>query len=323
MRALTGLDGPAFLALEKRFARVLADALADKTRAGQPRQRAAGAGPKGALPGPRHQLFFILFYLKAYPTQDVMGWLFGLSQPQVCARAGQLLPLLQTLMKAELPARCGRGLQEILASLPAVNEVLIDGTERPILRPRHKGRRKRHYSGRRKRCTIKNVVATAGGRVVLVTPSAPGRRHDKREADTARLRLGQEMRVLGHSGFQGYQAGAGRVCTPHKKPRGRPLHWWHRQANRKLARERVPVEHALAGVKRLGILRQPLRARRKTTADEVMLIGCALHNYRLDQKAAACLLLLCLWLAPHTLAKPAVSVADELANDIFNQALTR
>ena len=286
MRALTGLDGPAFLQLEKRFARVLAEATAAHTREGQPRQRAAGAGPKGTLPGPRRQLFFILFYLKAYPIQDVMGYLFGLSQPQVCARVAQLLPLLQTLLRAELPARRGRQLDEVLANLPEVNEVLIDGTERPLARPQHKGRRDRHYSGRRKRCTLKNVVVTAGGRVVLLTATAPGRRHDKREADTARLRLSQRMRVLGDSGFQGYQAGAARVCTPRKKPRGRVLHWRHRRANRVLARQRVPVEHALASVKRLGILRQPLRARRKTTADEVMLLGCALHNYRQEQKTA-------------------------------------
>ena len=260
---------------------------ADPTRAGQPRQRAAGAGPKGALPGVRPKLFFILFYLKAYPTQDVMGHFFGLSQPQVCARVGQWLPLLQTLMRAERPARHGRNLQEVLAHLPEVQEVLIDGTERPIARPQHKGRRDRHYSGRRKRTTVKNVVATAGGRVVLLTPTAPGRRHDKAEADRVRVRLDGRIRLLGDSGFQGYEAGAARVCTPRKKPRGRSLHWRHRRANRQLARERVPVEHVLASVKRLGILRQPLRARRPTTADLVMLIGCGLHNYRQDQKAVA------------------------------------
>ena len=287
MRALTGLDGPAFLQLEKRFTRVLVAQVADQTRAGQPRQRAAGAGPKGALPGVRHKLFFILFYLKAYPTQDVMGHFFGLSQPQVCARVGQLLPLLQTLMRAELPARHGRDLQEVLAHLPAVQEVLIDGTERPIARPQHKGRRDRHYSGRRKRTTVKNVVATAGGRVVLLTPTAPGRRHDKAEADRVRVRLDARIRLLGDSGFQGYEAGAARVCTPRKKPRGRSLHWRHRRANRQLARERVAVEQVLASVKRLGILRQPLRARRPTTADVVMLIGCGLHHYRQDQKAVA------------------------------------
>lgn len=287
MRALTSLDGPAFLQLEKCFAGVLAEQAAQQTCAGQPRQRAAGAGPRGVLPGTRHKLFFILFYLKAYPTQDVMGYFFGLSQPQVCARVGQLLPLLQTLMTAELPARHGRDLAEVFAQLPEVQEVLIDGTERPIARPQHQGRRDRHYSGRRKRTTIKNVVATAGGRVVLLTPTAPGRRHDKAEADRARMRLGPDQRLLGDSGFQGYQAGAAEVWTPHKKPPGRPLHWRHRRANRKLARARVPVEHALASVKRLGILRQPLRARRRATADQAMLIGCALHNYRQDQNALA------------------------------------
>jgi hypothetical protein len=287
MRALTGLDGPAFVKPERRFTRVLAEELAQHTRAGHPRRRAAGAGPKGELPGARHKLFFILFYLKAYPLQDVMGHFFNLSQPQVCARVGQLLPLLQTLMAAELPARHGRELSAVLEALPEVKEVLIDGTERPIARPQHKTRRDGHYSGRRKRTTVKNVVVSAGGRVVLVTPTAPGRRHDKAEADRARVRLGQDQRVLGDSGFQGYQAGAAQVRTPHKKPRGRPLHWRHKRANRKLARARVPVEHVLASVKRLGILRQPLRAKRRTTADQVMLIGCALHNYRQDQRALA------------------------------------
>ena len=105
----------------------------------------------------------MLCYLKAYPTQDGMGYFFGLSQPQVCARVAQLLPLLQTLLQAELPARQGRDLAEVLAQLPEVKEVLIDGTERPIARPQHKGRRDGHYSGRRKRTTVKNVVATAGG----------------------------------------------------------------------------------------------------------------------------------------------------------------
>lgn len=101
------------------------------------------------------------------------------------------------------------------------------------------------------------------------------------------MRLQASTRLLGDSGFQGYEAGAARVCTPRKKPRERPPHWRHREANRKLAQERVAVEHTLASVKRLGIVRQPLRAKRRTRADEVMLIGCALHNYRLDQRALA------------------------------------
>jgi len=285
MRALTSMEGEAFLKLERRFAHVLAEELMERTRAGQLRKRAAGAGRKGVLPSVRHKLFFILFYLKAYPTQDVMGYFFGLSQPQVCERVNQLLPLLKTLLAVELPARHGRDLAQVLAQLPEVEEVLIDGTERPISRPEHKGRRDRHYSGRRKRTTVKNVVVAAAGRVVLLTPTVAGRRHDKTEADRAGIRLDDSMRLLGDSGFQGYEAGGARVCTPRKKPRERSLHWRHRWANRKLAKVRVSVEHALASVKRLGILRQPLRAKRSTTADMAMLIGCGLHNYRTDLAA--------------------------------------
>jgi hypothetical protein len=281
MRALTGLDVAAYVRLEACFAGVLARELAQHTRGGQKRQRATGGGRKGVLRSVRQKFFFILFYLKAYPTQDVMGYFFGLSQPQVCARVAQWLPLMQTLLEVELPARHGRDLAQVLEHLPELQEVIIDGTERPIARPEHKGRRDRHYSGRRKRTTVKNVVGTAKGRVVLLTPTVAGRRHDKAEADLARIRLDDSMRILGDSGFQGYEAGAARVCTPRKKPRERPLHWRHRRANRKLARERVAVEHALASVKRLGILKQPLRAKRSTTADLAMLIGCGLHNYRI------------------------------------------
>ena len=168
--------------------------------------------------------------------------------------------------------------------MPEVKEVLLDGTERPISRPEHKRRRDAHYSARRRRTTVKNVLLTAAGRVVLLTPTVPGRRHDKAEADRARVRLAADYRLWADSGLPGYQAGGAEVRTPRKKPRGRPLHWRHRRANRRLARVRVGVEHTISSVKRLGVLRQALRLRRKDAADTVMLIGCGLHNYRQSQK---------------------------------------
>lgn len=287
MRALTGLDGAAFLELEKRFGVTLAEEQAHQTQSGSARQRAAGAGRKGMLPSVRTKLFFMLFYLKAYPTQDVMGYFFGLSQPQVCARVNQLMPVLKRLMQWKLPARHGRDLAQVMADLPEIKEVLIDGTERPICRPEHKGRRDRHYSGRRRRTTVKNVLLTANSQVVLLTETVAGRRHDKSEAERARIRLDPSMRLLGDLGFMGYSAGAGQVRTPHRKPPNRSLHWRHRRANQKLARERVPVEHVMASVKRLGILRQPLRAKRQTTADLAMLIGCGLHNFRVSRRTEA------------------------------------
>jgi DDE superfamily endonuclease len=198
---------------------------------------------------------------------------------------GRLLPLLEQFLKVHLPARHGRQLSEVMAHIPEIKEVLLDGTERPVARPQHKGRRDAHYSARRKRTTVKNVLLTAARRVVLLTPTVPGRRHDKAEADRARVRLKAGHRLLADSGLQGYEAGAAQVCVPHKKPRGRPLHWRHRRANRKLARVRVGVEHVISSVKRLGVLRQTLRMRRRNAADTVMLLGCGLHNFRQAPRA--------------------------------------
>lgn len=283
MRALTSLNTAAFEEMLRRWKPALVEMTAQHTVDGQRRQRAAGAGPKSVLQSAEAKLFFILFHLKAYPTQDVMGYLFGLSQPQVCAWVGRLLPLLEKFMTVHLPARHGRQLSEVLASIPEVKEVLLDGTERPISRPEHKRRRDAHYSGRRKRTTVKNVVITAGRRVVLLTPTVPGRRHDKTEADRAQVRLAAGYRLMADSGLQGYEAGAAVVCTPHKKPRARPQHWRHKRFNRKLARVRVPVEHTISSIKRLGVLKQTLRMRRTNAADTVMLIGCGLHNFRQAQ----------------------------------------
>jgi hypothetical protein len=44
------------------------------------------------------------------------------------------------------------------------------------------------------------------------------------------------------------------------------------------------VEHTLASVKRLRILRDEFRNRRKGMVDEVMAIGCTLHNFRRERR---------------------------------------
>ncbi len=44
------------------------------------------------------------------------------------------------------------------------------------------------------------------------------------------------------------------------------------------------MEHTLASVKRLRILRDEFRNRRKGMIDQVMEIGCTLHNYRCERR---------------------------------------
>jgi len=280
MKAATSLTVAEFEALAVQFARLWEKELSAHTVEGAPRTRQAGGGRKGVLGTAPLKLFFILLYYKAYPTQDLMGLLFGITQGQVSDWVGRLTAQVSRLMPLHKPARRTRDLKELLTREPALNEVLIDGTERRVPRPVHRGRQRRYYSGRKKRHAVKNVIVTAKGKVRWCSPTVPGRRHDKAVAEQERLRLPKGVTVLADSGFAGLETGAADLITPWKKPKGRRLHWKRRAFNRLLGRERVKIEHTLASVKRLRILRDEFRNRRKGMVDEVMVIGCALHNYR-------------------------------------------
>jgi len=283
MRATTSLTVAEFEALAGRLEAVWAAQCARQTLGGQARQRQPGGGRKSTLARIEQKLFFILFYYKAYPIQDVMGLLFDLTQGSVSEWVGRLTGVAGQLIQLHKPARRGRDLQQLLADEPDLREVIIDGTERRLPRPQHAGRQRRYYSGRKKRHALKNVMVVARRKVLWCSPTVPARRHDKAVAEASRLRLPKTITVLGDSGFAGLAVGEAPVVTPWKRRRGQKTLSKKRAAfNRLLARHRIPVEHVLASVKRLRILRDEFRNRRRGMEDAVMEIGCALHNFRCD-----------------------------------------
>lgn len=287
MRATTSLTVLEFEDLARRFGLMWSTVRATQTAAGTPRQRQPGGGRKGCLVSAEQKLFFILLYYKAYPTQDVMGLLFGITQGQVSEWVRQLTAVVGQLLPLQRPARQARQLAQMLAAQPELQEVIIDGTERRLPRPQHRGRQKRFYSGRKKRHAVKNVILVGRHKVLWCSPTVPAREHDKKVAQRARLRLPGRVDLLGDSGFEGLEVGATGAITPWKRRGGRRLHWKRRAFNRLLARERIAVEHTLASVKRLRILRDEFRNRRKGMVDDVMAIGCTLHNFRWESRQRA------------------------------------
>jgi hypothetical protein len=287
MRATTSLTVLEFEDLARRFDLLWSGVRASKTAAGAARQRRVGGGRKGCLVSAELKLFFILLYYKAYPTQDVMGLLFGITQGQVSEWVRQLTAVVGQLLPLQRPARQARQLAEMLAEQPELQEVIIDGTERRLPRPQHRGKQKRFYSGRKKRHAVKNVIIVGRHKVLWCSSTVPARRHDKRVAEQARLRLPKDVFLLGDSGFEGLEPGQAKVATPWKRPKGGRLHWTRRDFNRQLAGHRIAVEHTLASVKRLRILRDEFRNRRKGMVDEVMAIGCTLHNFRWESRQRA------------------------------------
>ncbi|MEK7215992.1 MAG: transposase family protein [Chloroflexota bacterium] len=282
LRALTGLDRGEFDRLVARLDEALRHATRRNWR-GEPRQRARGAGPKSCLPTTAHKLFFLLFYYKVYPIQHAMAALFGVAQSGVCEWLHYLTPLVQNALGRAMvrPARRAKALEEVLREHSHLVGML-DGTERPVRRPTDPDAQRRHYSGKKKRHTRKNLVVSAARRVRYLGATAAGTQHDKSLADQARLRWPPGTRLVADSGFAGYTATGAGLLRPFKKRRGQTLEPFFRQWNRQLARLRVGVEHVLAGVKRCRIVADTLRNWRAGFADAAMEIACGLHNLRED-----------------------------------------
>ncbi len=120
MRATTSLTVAEFEALARRLSVVWTVLQAQQTVSGQARQRRPGGGRKGCLATLELKLFFLLFYYKAYPTQDVMGLLFGITQGQVSDWVGRLTAVVSQLMELHKPARTARQLKDLLADEPAL-----------------------------------------------------------------------------------------------------------------------------------------------------------------------------------------------------------
>src|SRR5262249_18401930 len=96
------------------------------------------------------KLLFILFYFKVYPLQEVIAFLFDMSQ----GRANEWLHKLSTVLHQALgdtrclPERHPQNLEHVLALCVSV-DVIIDGTKRRTRRPTEAAKQKTHYSGKK------------------------------------------------------------------------------------------------------------------------------------------------------------------------------
>ena len=186
-QSFTGLTLLAFYKLLPTFEQAYEDDLFDRDQErSTPRQRERGGGRTGAFKGLEDKLVFILFYFKFYPVQEVQGFFFGMGQSQAWEWIHRLTPILNRALgyEKQLPARKTRDVQQILESCSGL-EFIIDGTERPIRRPKDKERRKKYYSGKKKRHTLKNNVVTEKRtrKVKVLSQTCEGKKHDKKLAD--------------------------------------------------------------------------------------------------------------------------------------------
>lgn len=289
MKSLTGLSANEFLNLVPSYRTAFFEVKNEKyEREKAKRQRKPGSGPQGLLESADEKLFFALLYLKCYPTFDVLAFFYQCNRSAACRNAHKLIKVLEKTLgkKQVLPKRKISSAKEFLEAFPEAKEVFIDGTERPIRRPKDNEVQKNNYSGKKKRHTKKNIVmCDRDKRIGFLGKTTPGKEHDfpilKSEDVLAHIPKG----VVVHCdlGFQGIQTEFPDLDSvlPKKKPRGKELSADEKDQNKAKSRIRILVENALAGVKRLRIVSDVYRNRVKDFDDRVMLIGSGLWNYHL------------------------------------------
>ena len=171
------------------------------------------------------KLLFIVVYEKTYPLQTMLGLQFGLSQGRANSWIHRLLPVVQqALERMKLaPERNGPAVAGSELASEGGADLVIDGTERRRQRPQDELQQKEQYSGKKKTPTDKNLVLVNchSQKVVYLSPTQPGKRHDKKLADEAAIDYPLGASLGKDTGFQGYEPPDVVAWQPKKSPKGR------------------------------------------------------------------------------------------------------
>jgi hypothetical protein len=278
-RHLTGLTVAAFDALAADVVPAV-EAARRKALDRPDRERAIGAGGEFGL-ATADQVLLAVIWLRQYPTQEALGFLFGVSDSTALRAVRRCLPALEQAGKDTMrmpdpgPGR-RKKLPAVLADTPGL-AVVIDSFEQRTHRPRR--RQRAYYSGKKKAHTLKTQVGVdeESGRVVDVSDSVPGPWADIRLLKKSRLlkRLPAGVGGIGDLAYVGiadlHPEGLG--AAPRRKPRGRERPPEDRRYNRAFSRRRIIVEHAIGRLRRFRAVAHVNRHRRKGHAARVRAIA--------------------------------------------------
>ena len=284
-RAVTGLNKAKFDELTVEFGKIYHSRPPSETNwKGEKRERAVGGGADFKLKTDIEKVFFVLFYMKCYPTFDLLGLFFGLDKSNANRCLHAFLPIVEEVLgqKLMLPKRKISSMAEFTEFFGEIAQFIVDGTERPIQRPKNAEKQTDNYSGKKKRHTRKFLVGAENRkRILLLTPSEAGRRHDKTMADDLEIPdyVPGCVPIFGDLVFMGWQNVWENIHLPHKKPVKQELSKELKEENKKFSGKRVAIEHAIGGIKRYGCMTQVYRNRKPGFDDKLALVSAGLWNF--------------------------------------------
>jgi hypothetical protein len=261
------------------------------------RKRAIGTGHPYNL-SLTDRLLILLIYYHMYTSSTLLSYLFGVSQTSVLKNIRKLEPLVcEVLPLPKLEHDKVRRLEtidDIEAMFPGF-KAFLDATEQEIPRPHGIRKRKTHYSGKRKKHTVKTqLTVNKQGLIVHKASHVKGSMHDYALYKRSHPHLPSNVRLDLDLGYLGIKDDFPKLnCVlpiKRKNPgrgkrgmRGPELTAVQKAFNKALARERVVVEHTNSRVKKFRIFGDEFRNRLKRY-DIMTEIVCGLVNFRIAGK---------------------------------------
>ena len=244
------------------------------------RERGLGGGRKATL-SLRDQVLLTVIWLRLYPTQDVLGYFFGVSQSAVSHYIDHALPVLEQAgrdtMRLPDPGRKRRpGLSKLLEEMPEIM-VVIDSFEQKVQRPLNKDKQKSYYSGKKKQPTLKSQVAVdeLTGMVVDVSDSVPGPTADMKLLEHSGLldRLPDGVGGMGDLAYTGLEKLHPLCAAPRRKPRGQERPPQDVLYNTAFSQRRIIVENSIGRMRRYQSILQADRHHRQLHTARVLAIA--------------------------------------------------
>jgi hypothetical protein len=275
-RYFSGLEMPEFDALDSKI-KGRYDAFEQKRLARGDRKRKIGAGHPFKL-SLTDRLLMLLVYYHLYVSSTLAAYLFDLSQTNVLKDIRKLEPLVSEVLplpkKQQEKIRRLQTLDEVDAVFPGF-KAFVDATEQEIPRPKSKLKRKTHYSGKKKKHTVKTqITVNKDGLIVHMTRHAKGSTHDYALFKRHHPSLPENVTLgldLGYDGVQNdYPQLQSMVPFKRRSPgrgkrgvRAKELSADQKTFNKMLSKDRVVAEHTISRVKKFRIWADEFRNRLK------------------------------------------------------------
>lgn len=244
------------------------------------RVNAKGGGRKPLL-SLAEEVCLCLFYLRHYPTFEVLGLQFGVSKSKANHTVHEWLKILREL----LPARKLEQVERHSSDYAIVQEwltqfqLIVDSLEQARERPTDNQEQRLYFSGKKQQHTFKSQIVTLpqGKDIVDANAGAKGPTSD------ITLFRERQSKFAPDQGFDGDKAyvGAKNVQTPHKKPRGKELTPQQKADNREFSStRRIFGEHVIRLLRIFRIAKERFRLH-PDTYEQVILTVCGLVRLRL------------------------------------------